>query len=234
MEGFDSEAEKAKLEKLSQKTASANNKADPKATGTGAATVQGSGVDPNSKTTARTGRREAFFQNFARRCRSTLPADTRLKLFLTGGLRTRHGIASAIHPDDGAVDMTCLGRPAAVFPTLPKRLMDTSIEDGSPEAGTPEFKVPAVSTLALVPVKVIGAGWGTLWHTFHMAQAVLGKGENPKKSTYTLIKEYTQTGATQDGFKEPNDDWMMLAVMTLIPAVACIAVLLFGNRSSAS
>ena len=233
MEGFDSEAEKAKIEKLSKRTASAKAKSDPKATGTGAATVQGSGVDPTAQTTARTGRREAFFQNFARRCRSVLPADSRLKIILTGGLRSRHGIASAIHPDDGAADMACLGRPAAVFPTLPLRLTDTSIPDGSPEAGTPDYKVPAVSSLALVPTKIVGAGWGTLWHTFHMAQTVLGKGEDATKSTYSLIKDFTQTGATQTGFKEPNDDLFMLFVMTVIPMIACIAFFLFGSRSSA-
>lgn len=231
MEGFDSEAEKAKLEKLSKKSASANSKSDPKATSTGADTVQGAGVDPTAKTTARTGRREAFFQNFARRCRSTLPADSRLKILLTGGLRSRHGIASVVNPDNGAADIACLGRPAAVFPSLPLRLMDTSIEDGSPEAGTPDYKVPAVSSLALVPVKIIGAGWGTLWHTFHMAQTVLNKGSDAKKSTWSLFKDYTQTGSTQTGFKEPNDDLFMLLVMTAIPMIACVAVFVFGARS---
>ncbi|GAC92717.1 potential NADH-dependent flavin oxidoreductase [Pseudozyma hubeiensis SY62] len=234
MEGFDSEAEKVKLEKLSSKTASANSKSDPKATGTGANTVQGAGVDPTSKTTARTGKREAFFQNFARRCRSSLPADSRLKIILTGGLRSRHGIASAINPDDGAADMACLGRPAAVFPSLPLRLTDTSIPDSSPEAGTPEYKVPAVTSLALVPIKIIGAGWGTLWHTFHMAQTVLNQRADASKSTWSLINDYTKTGATQTGFKESNDDWFMLAVMTVIPMLACIAVFVFGSRSSSS
>ncbi|SPO22071.1 related to NADH oxidase [Ustilago trichophora] len=231
MEGFDSEKEKAKIEKLSKKTASANGKSDPKATGTGAATVQGSGVDPTSKTTARTGRREAFFQNFARRCRSVLPEDTRLKIILTGGLRSRHGIASAIHPDDGASDMAGLGRPAALFPSLPLRLTDKSIEDDSPEAGTPEYKVPAVSSLALIPTKIVGAGWGTLWHTFHMAQTVLGKSEDHTKGTYRLIKDYTQTGAVQTGFKEPNDDLYMLVVMVAFPMIACIAMFVFNTRS---
>ncbi|EST07815.1 NADH:flavin oxidoreductase/NADH oxidase, N-terminal [Kalmanozyma brasiliensis GHG001] len=231
MEGFDSEAEKAKLEKLSSKKNAADGKRDAKATGTGAATVQGSGADPNAKTTERTGKREAFFQNFARRCRSTLPEGSRLKIILTGGLRSRHGIASAINPDDGAADMACLGRPAAVFPALPLRLTDTSIDDASPEAGTPEFKVPAVTSLALVPIKIVGAGWGTLWHTFHMAQTVLGKSDNLDKSTYALIKDYTKTGATQTGFKEPNDDLFMLLVMVAIPMVACIGVFTFGSRS---
>ncbi|SPC67165.1 related to NADH oxidase [Ustilago sp. UG-2017b] len=231
MEGFDSEKEQAKLDKLAKRTASATTKSDPKATSTGANTVQGAGVDPTAKTTARTGRREAFFQNFARRCRSSLPADSRLKIILTGGLRSRHGIASAIHPDDGAADMACLGRPAAVFPDLPLRLTDTSIEDESPEAGTPDYKVPAVSSLALVPTKIVGAGWGTLWHTFHMAQTVLGKGgDATKKSTYRLFKEYTQTGAHQTGFKEPNEDWFMLMVMVSMPVIACIGVLAFNAR----
>ncbi|SNX82972.1 related to NADH oxidase [Melanopsichium pennsylvanicum] len=233
MDGFDSEKEKAKIEKLSNKNNSANTKSDLKVTATGADTVQGAGVDPTAKTTACTGRREAFFQNFARRCRSVLPADSSLKIILTGGLRSRHGIASAIHPDDGAADMACLGRPAAVFPSLPQRLTNTSLADASPEAGTPDYKVPAVSSLALVPTKIVGAGWGTLWHTFHMAQTVLGKGENAKKGTYKLIKDYTQTGATQTGFKEPNDDLFMLMVMTAIPMIACIGVFVFGSRSPA-
>ncbi len=46
-----------------------------------------------------------------------------------------------------------------------------------------------------------------------------------------LIKDYTKTGATQTGFKEPNDEWFMLLVMTAIPMVACIAVFVFGGRS---
>ncbi|KIS70713.1 uncharacterized protein UMAG_01869 [Mycosarcoma maydis] len=234
MSGFDSEAEKAKIEKLSSKTTSANQKSDWKATGAGAATVQGSGVDPTSKTTARTGRREAFFQNFARRCRSTLPADSRLKIILTGGLRSRHGIASAIHPDDGAADMACLGRPAAIFPSLARRLTDTSIPDASREAGTPDFKVPAVSSLALVPIKIVGAGWETFWYTFHMAQTVLNKGEDATKSTFALINDYAKTGATQTGFKESNDDWFMLVVMTIIPILACIGVFVFGSKSPVS
>ncbi len=129
--------------------------------------------------------------------------------------------------------MACLGRPAAVFPSLPLRLTDTSIDDASPEAGTPEFKVPAASKLVVGPIKILGAGWGTLWHTFHMAQTALGKEFDPKKSTYKLFKEYTGTGATQTGFKEPNEDWLMLLVLTVIPAIACILVLVFGTRTPA-
>lgn len=223
MEGFDSEAEKAKLGQ-GQKPSSSESSA----TGTGGATVQGAGVDPTSKTTARTGKREAFFQNFSRRCRSVIPSSSPLKIILTGGLRTRHGIASAIHPDDGAADMACLGRPAAVFPALPLRLMDTSIPDDSPEAGTPDYKVPAVSSIALVPIKIIGAGWGTLWYTFHLAQTALGKGGDPSKSTYQLIKEYTATGATQKEFKKPSEDWLFLAVLTVIPALGCVLVVLWN------
>ena len=124
--------------------------------------------------------------------------------------------------------MACLGRPAALFPTLPHRLTDTAIPDGSPESGTPEYKVPAVSSLALIPTKIVGAGWGTLWHTFHMAQTALGKGENAHKSLYSLLKDYTSTGATQKAFKEPNDDLFMLLVLIALPMLASLGVLLYN------
>ena len=140
MEGFDPEKENAKL---------------------AGKPIAATGQDPHAKVSSRTKKREAFFQTFARECRSVLPEKARLKLILTGGLRTRSGIAQALSETGGAVDMACLGRPAAVFPDLPLRLTDTSIPDDNPRADTPDYKVPALSSLGAVPIKLVGAGWGT-------------------------------------------------------------------------
>lgn len=215
MEGFDSEAEK---EKVYGKQSNSDK-----------SHVQGLGVDPTAKTTPRTGKREAFFQNFARQCRSALPADTRLKLILTGGLRTRHGIAQAIDKEGGAVDMACLGRPAAVFPDVPKRLTDASIADSDPAANTPPYKVPAVSSLAVLPIKMVGAGWGTFYHTLHMAQTALGNAANPSESIISLMRKYTSASATQDGFKKPGNSMLP----SLFSILAGLAVLLAIYRQIA-
>ncbi|PWY98479.1 FMN-linked oxidoreductase [Testicularia cyperi] len=217
MSGFDSEKE---LAKIGGKT---STPATTTATADGDAKVQGSGVDPTAKTSARTGKREAFFQNFARRCRSVLPADSRLKLVLTGGLRTRHGIAEAISKDGGAVDMACLGRPAALFPDLPRRLTDPNIPDSDPAANTPDYHVPAVSSLALVPIKLLGAGWGTLWHTFHMAQTALGS-PNPHQSTLNLLKNYASASADQNAFT-PKSSFPFQLLLSLLGGVILLLAL---------
>ncbi|EPQ32228.1 uncharacterized protein PFL1_00425 [Pseudozyma flocculosa PF-1] len=171
MEGFDSEAEKAKV----------------------------SGKQYQPKTSKRTAAREAFFASFSRQCRSVVtppsssPEETRLKLILTGGLRTRAGIASVLSPssdpdNDGAgVDMACLGRPAALYPDLPRRLLDPALPDM--EADTPRYTIPAVGALGLLPIKLVGAGWGTMWHSLMMAQIAIGSTPDPKASVIKLFRD---------------------------------------------
>jgi 2,4-dienoyl-CoA reductase-like NADH-dependent reductase (Old Yellow Enzyme family) len=66
---------------------------------------------------ASTAAREAFFLDYAEKVR----ARTRLPLMVTGGFRTLAGMEAAL--ESGATDLIGLGRPLAVEPDLPARLL---------------------------------------------------------------------------------------------------------------
>ncbi|KAN0066040.1 hypothetical protein ACQY0O_000133 [Thecaphora frezii] len=199
MEGFDSDAEKAKLSGLPPTAAAA------------AAPAEKWGF-----------RREAFFASFAQQCRRIVASsgvgadgEPRLKLILTGGLRSRAGIASVLSPpptissngdgdgdEHGYVDMACLGRPAALFPDLPKRLLDSSLDDR--DADTPAYTVPAIGALGRLPIKLVGAGWGTLWHSLMMVQIVHGLRPDPAAIIFTLFYDLVRAPSTSaNGQRRP-------------------------------
>lgn len=109
---------------------------------------------------ARSKAREAFFHNFARRAREVLPASSQTKLFVTGGLKTRSGMAHAI--ENSRVDGVGIGRMAAVYPDLPRRVLNKQVvDDDDPKANGPKYSVPGAGLLGYIPVKFVGAGWGT-------------------------------------------------------------------------
>lgn len=103
----------------------------------------------------RTAAREAFFLEFAKTVRQRHPD---LILMLTGGFRTRAGCVAAI--EDGACDLVGIGRPAAIEPTLPVRLLDESVEDE--KAGLPLIKVPTPWYAKFLPRNLVGAGAETV------------------------------------------------------------------------
>lgn len=157
MDKFDAEDEKAKL---SSKSASAPSSSRPKP------------YTPQPST--RTARREAFFLSFAQRAHSVLPSSSRMVIILTGGLRSRAGMASAL--SSGEIDMVALGRPAAVDPALPLRLLDRAIPDSDARAKTVEYTIPASAIAGKLPIQLVGAGWGMQWHCAQMARVAYGLG----------------------------------------------------------
>ncbi|KAJ5707296.1 hypothetical protein N7488_007097 [Penicillium malachiteum] len=99
----------------------------------------------------RTAAREAFFLEFAKEVRKRYPG---LVLMLTGGFRSRVGAESAIR--DGACDLVGIGRPAAVEPGFPLRLLDESV--GDEEAVCYLNKAPTPFYARWLPRALIGAG----------------------------------------------------------------------------
>jgi len=100
----------------------------------------------------RTLHREAFFLDYARAVRAQYPD---ILLMLTGGFRSRRGMQDAL--DSGACDIVGLGRPAAVWPRLPKEVLlnkEVKDEDAMAELGF----VKPTGLLAWVPIKLVGAG----------------------------------------------------------------------------
>lgn len=78
------------------------------------------------------GAKEAYFAAFARRARA---AAGGVPIMLTGGIRTRSVMEALL--DDGGVDLIGLGRPLAIDPDLPSKLLA-----GAPGTTLPRYTLP--------------------------------------------------------------------------------------------
>lgn len=118
---------------------------------------------PKPASSSRSQAREAFFQNFALRARSSVQdvkgPGREMVLILTGGLRSRTGMAGPVL--DGIVDGVGIGRMACVYPDLPKTILNGSVPDNDPKSSPPKYTMRGSGTVALLPLKIINAGWGT-------------------------------------------------------------------------
>ena len=128
--------------------------------------------------------REAFFDAFSQRARwviSTLPASTLSSppplILLTGGLRTRSGIASVLSSPSKTpptADLVGLGRPAAADPSLPLRLVNPSVP--SRMACAPEYD--SLAGVRMIRwlfgwLSIAGPGLDVMYHTMLMRQIAL-------------------------------------------------------------
>ncbi|KAJ5571714.1 hypothetical protein N7535_005374 [Penicillium sp. DV-2018c] len=116
---------------------------------------------------ARTAAREAFFLEFSKEVRRRHPG---LILMLTGGFRTRAGAEAAIN--DNACDLVGIGRPAAIDPKFPLRLLDEKIE--GKEAGLPLNEVPVPWYARFLPAHLIGAGAESTYYSMQIQRLAKG------------------------------------------------------------
>jgi 2,4-dienoyl-CoA reductase-like NADH-dependent reductase (Old Yellow Enzyme family) len=90
----------------------------------------------------RTKAREAFFIQFAHAIRKELPD---VLLMVTGGLRSRTGIESAIQ--DNACDLVGIGRPAVLNTAYPKEvLLNSEVAASEATLTLPKVDVPWLVT----------------------------------------------------------------------------------------
>lgn len=104
----------------------------------------------------RSEKREAFFLDYASAVRERYP---HLILMVTGGFRSRKGMEEALQ--SGACDLIGIGRPAAVWPHLPKEvLLNEKVEEEAAVKKLNTLKLPWL--LRMIPIKFIGAGADTV------------------------------------------------------------------------
>lgn len=118
-----------------------------------------------------TKRREAFFLEYAERVR----AVTAIPLMVTGGFRTRQGMNDAL--SDGATDLIGLGRPLAIEPDLPRRLLQ-----GESEAAIPVHLDTGISLID----KTLQGGW----YQLQIERLGHGKPADPKLSRFVAVTKY--------------------------------------------
>jgi 2,4-dienoyl-CoA reductase-like NADH-dependent reductase (Old Yellow Enzyme family) len=82
--------------------------------------------------------KEAYFAAFATRARQAAPD---VPIMLTGGIRTRTAMQALL--DSGAVDVVGLGRPLALDPDLPSKLLR-----GEEGAALPSYSLPTAVGMA--------------------------------------------------------------------------------------
>ncbi|GAA2623945.1 NADH:flavin oxidoreductase/NADH oxidase family protein [Actinomadura fulvescens] len=116
--------------------------------------------------------REAYFLDFAERVR----ARTSVPLMLTGGFRTKAAMEEAV--TSGAVDLIGLGRPMALAPDLPARLL---AGDGVSSGVTPRRvgirRLDGMSELA--------------WHTEQLWRMGRGQDPDPGRHPVRSMLRYT-------------------------------------------
>ncbi|MFI0447818.1 NADH:flavin oxidoreductase/NADH oxidase family protein [Actinomadura sp. 6N118] len=125
---------------------------------------------------ASTQAREAYFLDFAQRVR----ALTSVPLMLTGGFRTRAAMEEAI--SGGAVDLIGLGRPMALEPDLPARLLDG---DGM-TSGVTSGVVPR-----RVGIRRLDGMSELAWHTEQLWRMAGGRDPDPRSSPLRSMVRYT-------------------------------------------
>ncbi|WFC94729.1 hypothetical protein MBRA1_001363 [Malassezia brasiliensis] len=137
------------------------------------------------KQSARSHRREGFFASFAKRVHQVLPAGSKMRIIVTGGFRSRAGMAQAVRDD--AIDGIGLGRPAALNPALPVQVLDAQIPDEDERASAPDWKVPPPPA-CMPKIPLVGAGWGSLWHSAQLHRTAYGERTAPDISLLHFLR----------------------------------------------
>lgn len=121
--------------------------------------------------------REAFYTLFAERV--ALLEGTKCPLQLSGGFRSRTGMADAI--SSGACELIGLGRAAVLEPDIPKRVLLNPATDDCEALARPHI-VRGQWFSNLVPVEVVGSGLPIQFWYFNMRRLGRGLSPDPDKS----------------------------------------------------
>ncbi len=128
----------------------------------------------HSKETIRksTMERESYFAEFGKKIRARIPKEERIPIQLSGGFRSRIGIATILEND--IADLIGMGRTVVLEPDLPLKLTDPSIPD---EEATSGGWSPQGTWLVRWVPPVLGTGWFLRW--FYWNQQRMGYGLDP-------------------------------------------------------
>jgi len=126
--------------------------------------------------------RECYFTEFAERVARI--GGTKCPLQLSGGFRSRNGMADAI--SSGACDLIGLGRTAILQPNIPKDLLlNEAIPDEKALAKPHIVKGQWLSNM--IPIKVVGSGLPIQFFYFNMKRLGNGLSCDPDKSILGIL-----------------------------------------------
>lgn len=102
--------------------------------------------------------RESYFAEFGKKIRERIPKEERIPIQLSGGFRSRIGIATILEND--VADLIGMGRTVVLEPSLPRRITDPSIPDE--EATSSGWSPQGTWVVSWVP-PMLGTGWYLRW-----------------------------------------------------------------------
>lgn len=125
--------------------------------------------------------REAYFTDFADKVKAL---DTDIPIQLSGGFRSRTGMADAIA--SGECQLVGLGRSAILEPELPaKILLNPEYDDEGALAQSHIVRGQWFSNL--IPIKVVGSGLGIQFFYYNMKRLGKGLDSDPDASIPYII-----------------------------------------------
>lgn len=86
------------------------------------------------------------------------------------------------------MDMCGIGRASALVPDLPRRFTDEFVSEEDAAVPAPDMAQQPPGLLKLVPLKLVGAGWTTLYHAAQMGRIVKGMKADPSIGGWNLLK----------------------------------------------
>ncbi|MPY80579.1 MAG: NADH:flavin oxidoreductase [Actinophytocola sp.] len=134
---------------------------------------------PSEPVKESTRHREAYFLEYAEKVRVAAPS---LPLMLTGGFRTAEGMASAV--TSGAVDVVGLGRPLALEPDLPARLLSGAVAASDVRPRT-------------LGIRKLDSAAELMWYTIQLWRMGDGKDPAPHRHPLRNLLQYVATTGVQ-------------------------------------
>ncbi|KAF2707659.1 FMN binding oxidoreductase [Pleomassaria siparia CBS 279.74] len=117
----------------------------------------------------RSAKREAFFIDYAIAVRARYP---KVILMVTGGFRSRAGMVAAL--ESNACDLIGLGRPAVIFPHLPKDvLLNQDVEDKDAVTDLPI--VQGGWLVRKLAIKLLNVGVDTVYYVGQIRRMAIGQ-----------------------------------------------------------
>lgn len=129
-----------------------------------------------------TAERESYFAEFGKKIRLRLSKQERIPIQLSGGFKSRTGIATILEND--IADLIGMGRTVVLEPDLPRKLLDPSISDE--EAASSGWSPQGTWVVSWVP-RVLGTGWFLRWFYWNQQRMGYGYDPDPKLNMATEV-----------------------------------------------
>ena len=143
------------------------------------------------------------------------PSPSHALVLLSGSLRTRASLLSALDSTAPAADLLGFGRPAVLHPCLPNTHLLASLPTDVPAHRIARFAFWSALVSLGGRVKIVGGGVGTLWWDWQMGRIARGQAVRPGM------------GVVEGAWGEYGSPRVLVGLLSLV--VLLLALLLYSR-----